>query len=449
MMNADMVVLLAQLDGNLRWEWARPIGLWALLLPLLLWLLSRLRAEPPALATGTLLFWKRVAASHPQRATGARRRTPPWLWVLACALGLGALALAGPRLLPPEPPRTWTVVVDHSPSTSLPADPAGDTRLDLALESALDWLGPRLRAGDRVRWVSSARAGLELPGGRRPERRWLLHPRWFAPPPRWALFDEPGTLWVTDAVPSEPPRLAGLFTSGGELVPGPVSASGTTRWDWDGEELVEVPGALAPRALVLVPDERAVPEPVRVLAEVWARERGLVAGPAADLAGSDLALALQAEPEVERVALDVGRDGWRARVEGTLPGVAPLDTKAPQESWLAAEHGAGPLVLVHASPGLVRLALRSMEEPTGDPAAFAYSWSRLFERWLLPAEGVVPLAERLAAGEPVERGTEPPATAAGAAAPAPFHGDELDAWLAAAAALLGAVALSAHPLWRR
>ncbi|MEW6071455.1 MAG: hypothetical protein AB1726_02525, partial [Planctomycetota bacterium] len=42
--------------------WARPAGLGALLLPLLLLLAARSRRRPPARATGTLALWRRAEA---------------------------------------------------------------------------------------------------------------------------------------------------------------------------------------------------------------------------------------------------------------------------------------------------------------------------------------------------------------------------------------------------
>jgi len=310
MMNWLMLLAAAQLGGDLAWEWARPSGLWALFLPVILWVFSRLRALPPAVPTGTLVFWKRVAAAHPKHGRGSQRRTPPWAWCLIAALLLGTLGLAGPRLIAPDAPRTWTVVVDHSPSTSLVLA-NGETRLGRALDRARELLVVRMQAEDSVVWISSAH-GLhepsrgELGRGELPPGRWLLHPAWFAPEPRWEFFDFPGALWITDAVPAVVPAHAALIASGGDLVPGTISASGTTRFDWDGEEITPVEQASARRALVL---SGPLPEPVAALARLWAEERGLRV---TDTAERDQALEIRVEARPAATAAVVVAAGVRA-----------------------------------------------------------------------------------------------------------------------------------------
>jgi hypothetical protein len=81
-----------------------------------------------------------------------------------------------------------------------------------------------------------------------------------------------------------------------------------------------------------------------------------------------------------------------------------------------------------------------MDEPRGDPAAFAVSWAELLDRAVLPPSGVIELGERLAAGEEASvspSSAEPPGSSSRTAPP-------LDAWIAAAALLctLGALALA-------
>ena len=50
------------LSGPFGLEWARPLGLWALLFPVLVLIASRMRSSPPSRATGTLPLWREVSA---------------------------------------------------------------------------------------------------------------------------------------------------------------------------------------------------------------------------------------------------------------------------------------------------------------------------------------------------------------------------------------------------
>jgi hypothetical protein len=105
----------------LGYEWARPLGLPALIaVPIVWWLASR-SARPPRVSTGTLEVWREVTRSQPNDSE-ARRATSPALWALLAALVCGALALAGPRDVSAAGPMTWRVVVDRSPSMYLPVE---------------------------------------------------------------------------------------------------------------------------------------------------------------------------------------------------------------------------------------------------------------------------------------------------------------------------------------
>ena len=441
-MMTAMSAIVAELEGLFGLGWARPAGAWAFALPVALWLLSRWRARPPSIATGTLALWKEVAGPDPRRAARRRPGTPPATRWTVAALVLGALALSGPRQRGAELPRVWTLVVDHRPSTALPvrARADGEPRLRVALALALEWLEERLGPRDRVRWISPVRAEVELPPAERPAEPWLAHPAWFAAPPRWALADEPGTLWVTDVAPELAPLQAGLFASGAEPIPGAIAALGTTRLDWDGERVVRFENGLEPRALELRAGTAPLPAALRALATLWARERGLLVS---DEPHPRTALVLAAAGDTQReVAVRAGRDGWSFEGRAAAGGIAPLASPAPQELWLAGRLADGRTIdLVRTEPGRVRVAWRELDEETGDPAALAVSWSRLFEAWALPPPGVVPLAERERSGAAVTRAPQPapPVWTVGGEK---RRGQGLDAWLASGAALLGAVALS-------
>ncbi len=379
------------------WEgfsFARPAGLWALLAPVLLWLVARERSEPPALATGAFALWRELGNRPAVRTKEARRCVPPAVRFAIAALSFGALAAAGPRFSGAPLPRTWVLLVDQSPSTSLALDD-GRTRLEQALAGALDWLASRGAPGDRVSWRTPARSELELPWGERPPPDWLAHPRWFAPEPDFALADRSGTAWVTDRMPFAPANAA-CFASGGARVAGPVASSGLTRIDWDGGRLIEVEDALSSRPVTELP-AGAAPRELEELFALWALERGF----SLDRATAGAALVFEAAPEGPDGEAQAGRDGWTARGRALAGGLPPEALADPAgERWLEVEGAGGTReTLVFASPGRVRVAWRSFERVAGDPAAFALSWSRLFDRVVLPPPGIVPLAERQDAGQ--------------------------------------------------
>ena len=333
---------------------ARPLGLSALLLPLAVLLLAR-RRRPESEPTGTVAVWREVAPREPQ-AGGRRRRLPPGLLLLLTALSLGSLALAGPRA-GARAGRSWHLMVDGSPSMQLPHQDGG-TRRERALARAEDWLAGVLRAEDRV-----------------------LRSTWDGVPS--SSLDRAGVLWVTDRAPADPPRRAGLFASGGRAVPGPIAVGRGELLRWDGESVVRAP---APRRAVRL--DAAVPGILAGLVRLWAATRGL------DVAGApdrDEVLHLGSVTGAGPLAeVRAGRDGWTAA--GRLAGDPLADSVLVP--WLTAEGR----TLVAAGPGIVRVAWTELDEPWGDPDAFAVSWSRLLDASLAPPPGIVPLEERLDAG---------------------------------------------------
>jgi hypothetical protein len=413
---------------------ARPGAAWALLLPVAFLLALRAFARPPEVVVGTLELWQGVASPSPSGRAAVR--IPPWALLVVLALSLGALAWMGPRGPRAGTVRTWTCVVDRSPSMGL-ADGAERTRLDAALASAEGWLARECGPGDRVRWLAAGRAPRELPCGERPEPAWLAPERGQGGEPEWGLHDRPGALWITDREPAVPRAHAGLFASGGAAVAGPVAADGRTTWTWDGEALS---ARASPRPLavrVSEPAGLALPAVLERMLVAWCEARGLE-------------LARQTEHEtlllVELGGGDGGgedlvleRDGWRASGRGALPELDPGPEGGTEgEAWLAALDSAGStLPLVRWSPGRIDVGLRALAEPAGDPALFALSWAQLFERAALRPAGVVPLAERRAAGAPLQV----------PGAPAPQQEDErtdpgptLDALLALGALLAALLA---------
>ncbi|MEM7309239.1 MAG: hypothetical protein AAF682_21320, partial [Planctomycetota bacterium] len=262
--------------------WSRPAGLAALLLPLLLLLLARVRTKPPVLATGTLSIWKAVSDALPREARSHRPRIPLAIFVLALALALGAVALAGPRFEAPAGRRTWTVLVDQAPSTALPwraeaGEPGGglaESRIERALAEARRGLAEAAQPGDRVRWVGAAAAPLDLAAGEEPPAEWFAPPPVATPRPVLARYDRPGTLLVSDRPPTPEPRRAGWFASGGAAVHGPVSADREGLWVWDGERVERRAGATELGRVALDETRARLPGPVRAVVEDWAAPRG-------------------------------------------------------------------------------------------------------------------------------------------------------------------------------
>ncbi len=371
-------------------EWTRPWGLGALVLPLLVLLLSLRRELPRPLSVGTFALW----AELPDEVgvERRRRRIPLGRALLLLALTLAALALAGPRRRSVEPPRTLEVVVDPSPSMFL-TDSSGSTRLARAVGE----LEERLDAEVTLEWIRPRAGGEERATGAFPAA-------WHEPPyparegPLWQRFDRPGLLWLTDRAPEEEPLHGGLVASGGPAVPGPVATAGERWLHWTGTAIEERPGA--PRRAVLL--DGPLPEPIVSVVEIWARERGFALGAEA----LPVALEVARHAAGPREPLTVGRDGWSA--EASVHRAPVEEEGAALETWLAVPAPGGrALPVVTWRAGRVVLALESLAEPEGDPAAFAVSWSELLDAALLPPPGVVSRTERADAGPPVYRAPSP------------------------------------------
>ena len=427
--------------------WSRPVALGALALPLVLLLLARVRREPTVVATGTLAVWREVATPAAASARASRPRVPPATWFFLSALFLGALALAGPRVVAPLGPRTWTVVVDDAPGTELPVDPrdaASPTRREVALEAALAWLAERADENDRVRWLRGDGASLTLAARERPAPEWLAlaRPRAAAASggdvwTRLAAQDRAGSLAITDRAPAaEAPKLAGWFASGGAAVPGPIASGADGVLTWDGVDVhLDRSGDVGgPDARRVVLDERdgELPAQLGGLCEVWSGARGLVLV----RGGSDqpAALVVRGAPS-DGSPGRAARDGWSARVPGALAAAAPTGAG---RVWLRAEPAGRPVVTW--TPGLVTVGARALTFDAADPAQVAVSFAELFDAALLAPPGVVPLEARLAAGDPSFR---PPRTPARVRSESSTLTEApLDAWLAGAAAFLGLVGLA-------
>ncbi|MCC6406693.1 MAG: hypothetical protein IT453_05985 [Planctomycetes bacterium] len=376
-------------------ELEHPRLAWLALAPLALWLFARIVRAPDA-PSGTVELWRELEATRPS----ARRRTlANWrFWCASVALVAAAFALAGPLKRGALARPSWRILVDTTPSMFLAVGGAGGpTRLARALELAEPWLAARAAKLDALVWVRWNGATFEERPGERCPAEWLRAPDSVVLSVPFERCAGAGWVWITDvardarkvagdARPGDDARESpdvGLFASGGATVPGAIAESAEGLLEWRGDELVA-----RPRTATGVRVDPACPEPLRELADAWASARGLTVG------REPAVLALVAVADGTATPVRAARDGW------SLAGSArPLALAADERAWLVD----GERVLVAASAGRVRVAFETLEEPGGDPAAFAVAWSELFDDARRPEPGVVPLEERRAAGEPVVR----------------------------------------------
>jgi len=377
--------------------WQRPFGLFALLLPLALLLLSLRRSRPRAVPLGTFALW---TEEHPtRRGARARWRVPLARAATIAALVALALALADPAAPRPAGRATWRVVVDPRPALYLEhTDEAGrpsgrGRRLDVALERLEREAS---RAGVALEFWRPGEGGLE-PGGASLPAAWRSAPELLGPPEDPARHDREGTLWLSAAAPNALER-AGFVASGGGPVPGAVAEDARGIWTWDGRALVLGPAPSERRAVAL---RGELPPLVEELVDLWCEERGLARLRAPD---ESTHLVVHGDPVAQGVPVDLARDGWSAR--------ARAGRAEPGETWLDARVDGRRVPVVTRAAGSVHVALAELDEPRGEPGAFAVSWAELFDGALLPRPGVVPCSERLAAGptrfEPPRPGREAP-----------------------------------------
>ncbi|MBI1381955.1 MAG: hypothetical protein GC161_12815 [Planctomycetaceae bacterium] len=347
--------------------WERPIALALLPLWLALWWFLRQEQRRPEVWSGAIEFWRAVSPESTRDVAREGRLTPRWIvWALA-GLGLGTIALAGPRGAAPGPARVLHLHLQPGGALWIDRDdPAGRwqrARQAIARQAAALEPEPSVWL-----WHDGASAPLETePDGSPPQaflERLARSAAPFAPP------DRADALWVQAAAPDPKPLAAGWVATGGDERAGPV---GWDRGGWvhlEGGQLVpESGGAARPRWEPT--SERSW---IGDFARLWAADRGLATegdGPLVLSVRSLPAPALASDGEV------VGRDGWSAAVtpREASPSVAPLDGKSEVEVWLAASRGP----LLARAPGQVAWAHVEWSEPRGDPAQVALSFADFFD----------------------------------------------------------------------
>ena len=132
-------------------DWGRPLGLVALVLPVLVWIFARRDSAPQPARTGALRLWRQVAQQGPPR--GERKRRPWTAAFILClaALTLGALALGAPQRSAAAVRDPLHLLVDRSPSMFLDRD--GRSRYAFALDAACAWLDERGIVPERRAWA--------------------------------------------------------------------------------------------------------------------------------------------------------------------------------------------------------------------------------------------------------------------------------------------------------
>jgi len=392
----------------------QPLALSLLAVPIVLLVIARRRTATRALAVGDLEPWRE--ARRTSGAPRAARPRPPTLASLLAVASLvcAVLALAGPRSELAQP--RWTCVLDTTASMDL--EFAGSTRRARAIDMA------RALAREHdvdLAWMA-ARGGRTVAST--PEA--ALDGTVVTTDDTFAAWDVPGALWITDAIPSDPPRYAGFVASGGPAVHGGIALEGRDRIDWDGERLVVVTDA-APGVLIGGLDALSPRSPFERVLAAWLGARGHVTGD--DSLPVHVPFSVHVSGESPKGEVLAGRDGWNA--SGQRLGSVRLDRDEDRglTPWITA----GDDVLVAAGPGRIHFAWLP-GEPSAGPE-FAVSWARLFDEIALQPFGIVSLDERRAAGE---ARSEAPA--------APDHAlPTNNAWiLAMSAAVLALGAISAR-----
>ena len=380
-----------------------PLLLGLLLLPLASLLRSLVRGAPRSALLSTLELLPRAEDAA---SAAPRRHVPLARLLLVLAMVFAVLALARPRLGAPEAPPPWRVVVDRSPSMGLELAEARP-RWRVALDALLGEVGEA-----PLLFVAGDEPGLEVEGREPPAS-------WFNGAPRrepdWPSLDRSGTWWLTDRLPEGAVR-AGVAASGGEPVPGLVSAGPAGAVWFDGSGLAARPES-ARRGHVAL--GAGLPDVLRLAVESWAAARGHgLEGPGAPW------LTVTAPPatdDPEAAPGGVSGLGWSLEAERAV--------RVPGEP-VAEGTGLG------WRPGELLVGLLGEVRLSGDGAAFALAVAGACDRALWPGGDVVPLEERAGAGEAVLEPGQPRRVE-------PAEGQGLGAACVAAAAALALAALLA------
>ncbi|MFT4710246.1 MAG: hypothetical protein ACJAZ8_002622 [Planctomycetota bacterium] len=381
---------------------AQPLGFAALLVPVLFLIAARERGKAEPRLVGSLEIWRRVAGDR-QEATRARKAPlTPRIYLMAAAMTLIAMALAGPSWTTEAQPRSWRIVLDTASSNGLPSgevDGDGRSRFDLAVARGVDWSGENF-AGEEVFWLGAispdgAIAMEQCEPGSRPSKAFLDGARGASAPRSWESFDAVDCLWLPTSGVQDAPRYAARPALDYAAGPGPVQDLGGGQGLWldAAGQLVRgpLPEDLPTASLRLSGAATSEGTALGDLARMWAASRGLVITGGEDLQPGEVLFLRSGEADTVALgaSASLGRDGWRAR--GTWPKSGALAMAG--QIWLGHRDRA----LVSWRAGTIELALSTLDQPSGDPAAFAVSWATLFEQAALAGPGIVSVAERRAA----------------------------------------------------
>jgi hypothetical protein len=436
---------LASLDALGMVLLERPWGLALMLLPLLLWVLSRLRPRPEIRFTGALRFWEIRDSSPSDGVRPQRAPLPPVLLVVIAALMAGAVGMGGLGDSAQAGRRVWRVLVDCSPSMYLGGNDEGalgQSRLERGIVKVIELMEARVRPQDSVEWVRGSKAALILAPGELPDAAWLSPSDAAESQPQFRFDDRPGTIWLTDAVPDLARTSAGLVAVGGGASPGLLAVNGSLRVDWDGRSLTSSEHDFMPRTVRVelrdgsLFNQGVLHNPLAELFLLWARERHFeLAQDSISTVALVLSFGVPASSDVDCFA-DAGR--WTLGGRGSSLELDQGTGAALEKVWQrGALGGRSDATLVAYSPGRIRVAWSELQTPSGSPAAFALAWSEFFDACLGDSPGVISLDERQAPGAALSRLPSNPAALGGTQKMA----ERWSAWLAGFAALLALVAL--------
>lgn len=385
---------------------AQPLGFAALLAPVLFLIAARERGKAEPRLVGSLEIWRRVAGDR-QEATRARKAPlTPRIWLVALAMALVGLALTGPSWTTEAQPRIWRVVLDTGGSNGLPTDAesgAAQTRFDVAVARGVDWSRENFD-GDQVLWLGAlasdgAVSAEACAPGARPSKAFLERARLGAAPRSWEAFDAVDCLWLPTSGVHQEPRYAARPRLAYEAGAGPVQDLGGGQGLWfdaaGNLSQAPLPTDLPRASLRLFGEVTRAGTALGDLARIWAASRGLAVTGGEDRQPGEVLVIRsggQADGSAPDASASLGRDGWRAR--GSWPESSELPMAGA--TWL----GYRDRPLVRWRAGSIEVALEQLDQPSGDPAAFAVSWATLFEQAALPGPGIVSVAERRAASLP-------------------------------------------------
>jgi len=374
-------------------QFGSPLGLLALAIPIVYLLFARHLVHIERRLVGSLVLWRRVAEVESQARQGGRITWRTLLLFLA--LTAIALTAGGPELSLPREVRTWSLVLGRGPAGGLSnarAEGGVHTRLEGAVAAGVAFAKEQPR-GDRFRWIGVSGQVFEAGRSAAPPPD-FLQAALRGPERKWGAWDRGDCLWLPVSGAGPAAQQAGVSRDRLAAAPGIVARTDAGTWAWAGDaEMGLQLAAVAARPVVWVSGAAlAEGEPLRRFVEAWATARDADVVTSAAEAVLHVTSPARGEPVA---SVRVGRDGW-------LASATPASLADKRGLGLTPFLRTDGITYAGSAPGRIELGFVHLDEPEGDPAAFAVSWATLFEETVLAPPGVVAVALRRAA-EPQEK----------------------------------------------